>query len=76
VARDRPGYLGASSRGTSTNYERVLTPRLKDTWGHQLAHALVIHRPLQLLYRYDRASALTAAAVSPGMEWCTRLPTV
>jgi alpha-glucosidase len=53
-----------------------LDPRLKNTWGYQLAHALVIYSPLQFLYWYDRAAALAADAGSPGMEWFARLPTV
>jgi alpha-glucosidase len=53
-----------------------LDARLKNTWGYQLAHALVIYSPLQFLYWYDRAAALAADAASPGMEWFARLPTV
>jgi alpha-glucosidase len=51
-----------------------LDQRLKNTWGYQLAHAVVIYSPLQFLYWYDRASALTAE--SAGMEWFKNLPTV
>jgi alpha-glucosidase len=53
-----------------------LDQRLKNTWGYQLAHALVIYSPLQFLYWYDRASALAADSASPGIEWFARLPTV
>jgi alpha-glucosidase len=51
-----------------------LDPRLKNTWGYQLAHAVVIYSPLQFLYWYDRPAAFTAE--SAGMEWFKRLPTV
>ena len=51
-----------------------LDPRLKNTWGYQLAHAVVIYSPLQFLYWYDRPAAF--AAESPGMEWFKNLPTV
>ena len=44
-----------------------LDPRLKNTWGYQLAHAVVIYSPLQFLYWYDRPSAFTGE--SAGMEW-------
>jgi alpha-glucosidase len=51
-----------------------LDPRLKNTWGYQLAHAVVIYSPLQFLYWYDRPVAFTTE--SPGMEWFKNLPTV
>jgi alpha-glucosidase len=51
-----------------------LDPRLKNTWGYQLAHAVVIYSPLQFLYWYDRPAAFSAE--SAGMEWFKRLPTV
>jgi alpha-glucosidase len=51
-----------------------LDPRLKNTWGYQLAHAVVIYSPLQFLYWYDRPAAFTTE--SPGMEWFKNLPTV
>jgi alpha-glucosidase len=51
-----------------------LDPRLKNTWGYQLAHAVVIYSPLQFLYWYDRPAAFTGD--SPGMEWFRDLPTV
>jgi alpha-glucosidase len=52
-----------------------LDERLKNTWGYQLAHAVVIYSPLQFLYWYDRAAALTSAPASPGLEWFAGLPT-
>jgi len=51
-----------------------LDPRLKNTWGYQLAHAVVIYSPLQFLYWYDRPAAFTSE--SAGMEWFKNLPTV
>jgi alpha-glucosidase len=53
-----------------------LDQRLKNTWGYQLAHAVVMYSPLQFLYWYDRAGALADAATSPGIEWFARMPTV
>ncbi|MDZ4801264.1 MAG: glycoside hydrolase family 97 catalytic domain-containing protein [Bryobacteraceae bacterium] len=53
-----------------------LSPRLKNTWGHQLAMTVVIYSPLQFVYWYDRPAELTAAGESPGMEWFRRVPTV
>jgi alpha-glucosidase len=50
-----------------------LDSRLKNTWGYQLAHAVVIYSPLQFLYWYDRPAAFTAE--SAGMEWFGILPT-
>ncbi len=51
-----------------------LDPRLKNTWGYQLAHAVVLYSPLQFLYWYDRPASFEG--VSPGLEWFSRLPTV
>jgi alpha-glucosidase len=51
-----------------------LDPRLKNTWGYQLAHAVVIYSPLQFLYWYDRPAAFTSE--SAGVEWFKNLPTV
>lgn len=53
-----------------------LSPRLKNTWGHQLAMTVVIYSPLQFVYWYDRPVELDAAGASPGMEWFRRVPTV
>jgi alpha-glucosidase len=51
-----------------------LDPRLKNTWGHQMALAVVLYSPLQFVYWYDRPVSFTAE--SPGMEWFRDLPTV
>ena len=51
-----------------------LDPRLKNTWGHQMALSVVLYSPLQFIYWYDRPVAFTAE--SPGMEWFRNLPTV
>ena len=51
-----------------------LDPRLKNTWGHQMALAVVLYSPLQFLYWYDRPVAFTQESL--GMEWFRDLPTV
>ncbi len=51
-----------------------LDPRLKNTWGHQLAMALLIYSPLQFVYWYDRPVSFTQE--STGMQWFKELPTV
>ncbi len=51
-----------------------LDPRLKNTWGHQMALALVIYSPLQFVYWYDRPISFTTD--SPGMQWFRDMPTV
>ena len=51
-----------------------LDPRLKHTWGHQMALSVVLYSPLQFLYWYDRPVAFTQESV--GMEWFRGLPTV
>ena len=49
-------------------------PRLKNTWGHQLAMMLVIYSPLQFVYWYDRPVQFSSE--TPGMEFVARVPTV
>jgi alpha-glucosidase len=49
-------------------------PRLKNTWGHQMALAAVLYSPLQFIYWYDRPALFTLD--STGMEWFRELPTV
>ena len=49
-------------------------PRLKNTWGHQMALAVVLYSPLQFVYWYDRPTSFTVE--SPGMEWFKNMPTV
>lgn len=49
-------------------------PRLKNTWGHQMALAVVLYSPLQFIYWYDRPTLFTSE--STGMEWFRELPTV
>jgi alpha-glucosidase len=51
-----------------------LDPRLKNTWGHQMALAVVLYSPLQFVYWYDRPISFTAEC--SGMEWFRDLPTV
>ena len=51
-----------------------LDPRLKNTWGHQMALAVVLYSPLQFVYWYDRPVSFTTE--SPGMQWFRELPTV
>jgi alpha-glucosidase len=49
-------------------------PRLKNTWAHQMALAVVLYSPLQFIYWYDHPTAFTVE--SKGMEWFRELPTV
>ena len=51
-----------------------LDPRLKNTWGHQMALSVVFYSPLQFIYWYDRPVSFTTESV--GMEWFRNLPTV
>jgi alpha-glucosidase len=48
--------------------------RLKNTWAHQMALALVLYSPLQFVYWYNRPASF--AVESKGMEWFRELPTV
>ncbi|MEZ5399876.1 MAG: glycoside hydrolase family 97 catalytic domain-containing protein [Bryobacteraceae bacterium] len=50
-----------------------LSPRLANTWAHQLALTVVIYSPLQFVYWYDRPVAL--APETPGMAWFRDVPT-
>jgi alpha-glucosidase len=49
-------------------------PRLKNTWCHQMALAVVLYSPLQFIYWYDHPTAFTVETT--GMEWFRELPTV
>ncbi|WP_348269917.1 glycoside hydrolase family 97 N-terminal domain-containing protein [Edaphobacter paludis] len=49
-------------------------PRLKNTWAHQMALAVVLYSPLQFIYWYDHPTAFRTE--STGMEWFRELPTV
>lgn len=51
-----------------------LSPRLKNTWGHQMALSVILYSPLQFIYWYDRPVAFTSE--SAGMAWFRNLPTV
>ncbi|MCX6631272.1 MAG: glycoside hydrolase family 97 N-terminal domain-containing protein [Candidatus Solibacter sp.] len=51
-----------------------LDPRLKNSWGHQMALSVLLYSPLQFVYWYDRPVAFTQESV--GMEWFRNLPTV
>jgi alpha-glucosidase len=51
-----------------------LDPRLKNTWCHQMALAVVLYSPLQFIYWYDHPTAFTVETT--GMEWFRKLPTV
>jgi alpha-glucosidase len=50
-----------------------LDPRLKNTWGHQMALSVVFYSPLQFVYWYDRPVSFTSE--SAGMEWFREVPT-
>lgn len=49
------------------------TPRLKTTWGHQIAQTVVHYSPWQFLYWYDRPDQIEP---SPGLEFLASVPTV
>ncbi len=51
----------------------VYSPRIKPTRAHQLALAVVMYSPLQLLYWYDQPSAYQG---EPEIEFLDRTPTV
>lgn len=48
------------------------TPRLKTTWGHQLAQTVIHYTPWNFLFWYDRPDQITE---SPGLEFLAAVPT-
>ncbi len=51
-----------------------MDPRLKNTWCHQMAFAVIMFSPWQFVFWYDRPASLAAESI--GMEWWRALPTV
>lgn len=49
-----------------------MTPRLKSTWGHQLAQLVVHYSPWNFVFWYDRPEQITP---SPGLEFFAAVPT-